>query len=89
MEMFFMAERCEQIKDAVPDWDQLQQPVVIDYLFTKSLLYAQANLDEDEFHVFGKIFDILNRNYLPLISSFTCIPTWTGWLPIFTSGKGV
>ncbi|HAE12718.1 MAG TPA: deoxynucleoside kinase [Chitinophagales bacterium] len=60
MEMFFMAERYEQIKDAVPDWDQLQQPVVIDYLFTKSLLYAQANLDEDEFHVFGKIFDILN-----------------------------
>ena len=46
MEMFFMAERYEQIKDAVPDWDQLQQPVVIDYLFTKSLLYAQANLDE-------------------------------------------
>ncbi|KRP04146.1 MAG: hypothetical protein ABR95_05410 [Sphingobacteriales bacterium BACL12 MAG-120813-bin55] len=59
-EMFFMAERYEQIKDAVPDWEQLEQPVVVDYLFTKSLLYASTNLDADEYALFEKIFGILN-----------------------------
>ena len=59
-EMFFMAERYEQIKDAVPDWDKLERPVVVDYLFTKSLLYASTNLDADEYTLFEKIFGILN-----------------------------
>jgi len=60
MEMFFLAERYEQIKDAVPDWDNLEKPVVIDYLFTKSLLYGESNLDKDEYRLFEKIFSILN-----------------------------
>ncbi len=59
-EMFFMAERYEQIKDAVPDWDNLERPVVVDYLFTKSLLYASTNLDANEYALFEKIFGILN-----------------------------
>ena len=60
MEMFFLAERYEQIKEAVPNWDQLEKPVVIDYLFTKSLLYAASNMDADEYRLFEKIFSILN-----------------------------
>jgi deoxyadenosine/deoxycytidine kinase len=60
MEMFFMAERYEQIKGAIDDWEQLERPVVVDYLFTKSLLYASNNLDDDEYKLFEKIFQILN-----------------------------
>lgn len=60
MEMFFMAERYEQLKSAVEDWDNLEKPVVVDYLFTKSLLYAVNNLDADEYRLFEKIFSILN-----------------------------
>lgn len=60
MEMFFMAERYEQLKVVFNDIELIQDKVVIDYLFTKSLLYAQVNLDETEFTLYRKIFNILN-----------------------------
>lgn len=60
MEMFFMAERYEQLKEELGNWELFRDRVVIDYLFTKSLLYAKANLDEVEYGLYQKIFNILN-----------------------------
>ena len=60
MEMFFMAERYEQLNRDLNEQDIFQQNYVIDYLFNKSLLYARVNLDETEYNLFHKIFNILN-----------------------------
>lgn len=59
-EMFFMAERYEQFKAQIETQLQSTQPIVIDYLFTKSLIFAESNLGETEFLLFKKIFNILN-----------------------------
>lgn len=60
MEMFFMAERYEQLKAELTDDNNHDQTIVIDYLFTKSLLYAKVNLDDAEYGLYQKIFNILN-----------------------------
>jgi deoxyguanosine kinase len=60
MEMFFMAERYEQLNKHFIEQDMFTKHYVIDYLFNKSLLYARVNLDETEYNLFQKIFNILN-----------------------------
>lgn len=60
MEMFFMAERYEQLKAELGNVEIFREKLVMDYLFCKSLLYAKVNLDEMEFSLFQKIFNILN-----------------------------
>lgn len=60
MEMFFLAERYEQLNREMTDTELFNQRYVIDYLFNKSLLYARVNLDDAEFALFQKIFNILN-----------------------------
>ncbi|MBK7109920.1 MAG: deoxynucleoside kinase [Bacteroidetes bacterium] len=60
MEMFFMAERYEQFNNEIEIHLQEDRPIIIDYVFTKSLIFANANLDTTEFNLFKKIFDILN-----------------------------
>ena len=59
-ELFFMAERYHQLQQEMQAPDLFHQQVVMDYLFTKSLLYAKANLDEAEFGLFQRLFDIIN-----------------------------
>ena len=46
MEMFFMAERYEQLNREMNDQELFNERYVIDYLFNKSLLYARVNLDD-------------------------------------------
>ncbi len=60
MEMFFLAERYEQLNREMTDAELFSQRYVIDYVFNKSLLYARVNLDDAEFALFQKIFNILN-----------------------------
>lgn len=60
MEMFFMAERYEQFKNEIEIHLQSDRALIMDYLFTKSLIFAEANLNATEFQLFQKIFNILN-----------------------------
>lgn len=60
MEMFFMAERYEQLNREMNDQELFSERYVIDYLFNKSLLYARVNLDDTEFNLYQKIFNLLN-----------------------------
>jgi deoxyguanosine kinase len=59
-EMFFLAERYEQLKDEIGTTELVDNKIIIDYLFSKSLLYAKVNLDEIEYNLYSKIFNILN-----------------------------
>lgn len=60
LELFFMAERYKQLKEVLAAQDLFTRYTVSDYLFIKSLLFAKMNLQEDEFSLFQKLFDIIN-----------------------------
>jgi len=59
LELFFMAERYKQMKELVHTNDLFQHITVSDYLFTKCLLFARVNLQETEFRLYQKLFDII------------------------------
>jgi len=60
LELFFMAERYKQLKELVHTGDLFQSITVIDYLFTKCLLFAKVNLEEQEFPAIPDFFDIID-----------------------------
>jgi deoxyguanosine kinase len=61
LELFFMAERYKQLKELIHTKDMFQSITVSDYLFTKCLLFAKVNLPEEEFHLYQKLFDIMQQ----------------------------
>jgi deoxyadenosine/deoxycytidine kinase len=60
LELFFMAERYKQLKDLLQTKDMFSSVTISDYLFTKCLLFAKVNLPDTEFHLYQKLFDIIN-----------------------------
>lgn len=59
VELFFMAERFKQLENVLQTRDLFHQVTVSDYFFTKCLLFARANLQEDEFTLYQKLFDVM------------------------------
>ena len=59
LELFFMAERYKQLRELVAQQDIFQTITISDYLFSKCLLYAKVNLNEEEFKLFQRLFDIV------------------------------
>jgi deoxyguanosine kinase len=64
VELFFMAERYKQLKDLLQTKDMFQAVTISDYLFTKCLLFAKVNLQNDEFRLYQKLFEIINPQIL-------------------------
>lgn len=62
LELSFMAERFQQMKTLVAERDMFNDFIVSDYLFVKSLLFANITLDEDENLLYRKLFDIMYPN---------------------------
>ncbi len=60
LELFFMAERYKQLKELLQTKDLFSNITISDYLFTKCLLFAKVNLPDTEFHLYQKLFDIIN-----------------------------
>jgi deoxyadenosine/deoxycytidine kinase len=58
LELFFLAERFKQQQELVKNGDLFQEVIVSDYMFTKCLLFAKANLPEEEFRLYQKMFDV-------------------------------
>jgi deoxyguanosine kinase len=61
LELFFMAERYKQMKELVHTNDLFQHITLSDYLFTKCLLFAKVNLPEQEFRLYQKLFEIIDK----------------------------
>lgn len=64
LELFFMAERYKQLKDLSHTKDLFQSVTVSDYTFTKCLLFAKVNLQQEEFRLYQKLFDIMQPQLL-------------------------
>lgn len=61
-EVFFFLDRLEQLQN-LHRAKQLSQGLnITDYLFNKSLLYAEVNLDKEEYQLFARLFHQLHKN---------------------------
>lgn len=61
LEMSFLAERHQQLSDDLSQLDLFSDFVVADYHIFKSLIFAKVTLTEDEYRLYNKLFDIINR----------------------------
>jgi deoxyadenosine/deoxycytidine kinase len=60
LEMSFLAARFNQLKKQLMEQDLFQQFIVSDYVFAKCMLFSKVNLDEDEYDLYLKLFEIIN-----------------------------
>lgn len=61
LELYFMAERYQQLKvDIGKGRDLFAQPIISDYLFTKSVIFARVTLQTEEYTLYKRLFDIIN-----------------------------
>jgi len=59
VEMFFLSERYHQLNNEVLQQSLFNQNTISDYFLSKSLIFARANLDSDEFDLFFKMYEIM------------------------------
>jgi deoxyguanosine kinase len=64
LELSFLAERYGQLRNLLNEATKSGQPIVSDYLFEKSLIFAGINLDKDEWELYQKFYHII-RETLP------------------------
>lgn len=61
LELFFLAERHQQLKNNLTEQDIFRQFTITDYLFVKSLLFAKINLEEEEYKLYSNLFNIIHQ----------------------------
>ncbi len=61
LEMSFLAARFNQLKRQLLEQDLFNKHIVSDYIFAKCLLFSKVTLDEDEYNLYYKLFDIINQ----------------------------
>ena len=59
LEMSFLAERYQQLKDQLAKQDLFQSLTVSDYFIDKSLIFSKNNLDSDEYKLYSNLFRII------------------------------
>jgi deoxyguanosine kinase len=60
LELSFLAERYQQLKEELSRQDLFKPHLISDYFFLKSLIFAKANLGEDEYALYTRLFHIIN-----------------------------
>ena len=60
LELSFLADRYKQLKEFVAAPDLFAQPIVTDYLFIKSKLFARINLADAEYELFARVFEVMD-----------------------------
>lgn len=60
LELSFLAARYHQLKDELAKQDLFKTFTITDYFINKTLIFAQKNLQADEFALFTKLFYIIN-----------------------------
>jgi len=59
LELSFLAERYQQLKDELSKTDLFKPTIIADYFINKSLIFARKNLQEDEYALYRKMFNII------------------------------
>jgi deoxyadenosine/deoxycytidine kinase len=63
VELFFMTERHKQLQQELSQRDLFQEGIIADYIFFKTLLFAHNNLNQEEYRLFQRLFNILNASF--------------------------
>ena len=61
LEMSFLADRYKQLSGDLAQFDLFKEFIVADYHIFKSLIFAKITLTEDEYRLYRKLFDIIDR----------------------------
>ncbi len=61
LEMSFLADRYQQLTDDLAQFDLFKSFVVSDYYIFKSLIFAQVTLQNDEYALYRKMFDLMYK----------------------------
>jgi deoxyguanosine kinase len=64
LEMSFLADRYQQLKDKLAMQELFSSFTVSDYFIDKSLIFARNNLKVDEFNLYSRLFHIISA-FLP------------------------
>jgi len=64
LELSFLADRFQQLKDKLAVHDLFQPVTIADYFILKSLIFARKTLNKDEFLLYSRLFSII-ENSLP------------------------
>lgn len=59
LELSFLAERYQQLKEASSAIDMFSNLLIADYYLSKSLIFARANLKDDEYQLFARLYHIM------------------------------
>lgn len=62
LEMSFLADRYQQLKDDVISHDLFKSFTIADYFINKSLIFARKTLQNDEYALYSRLFSIINLN---------------------------
>lgn len=62
LEMTFLALRFQQLKDNLANLDLFHDFIISDYYVAKSLIFSRNNLQEDEYDLFARFFNIIFSN---------------------------
>jgi len=60
LELSFLASRFQQLKNELSVTDIFRNLIVSDYFISKSLIFSKATLQEDEFNLYTRLFNIIN-----------------------------
>lgn len=61
LEMSFLADRYQQLSDDLAQFDLFKNCIVSDYYIFKSLIFAQITLQNDEYALYRKMFDLMYK----------------------------
>jgi deoxyguanosine kinase len=62
LEMSFLADRYQQLLDDISQYDLFSDFMVGDYDIYKSLIFAKVTLQQEEFNLYKKLFDIMYKD---------------------------
>jgi len=62
LELSFLADRYQQLKRELAQQDLFTDFTISDYFLNKSLIFARKTLNDDEYHLFITLFNIMNAN---------------------------
>ena len=60
LELSFLAERYQQMKDVLSSGDLFHDFIIADYFIAKSLVFAKKTLQQDEFSLYSRLYKIIN-----------------------------
>lgn len=62
LELSFLSERYQQLITELTNQELFRDFTISDYFLNKSVIFARKTLNEDEFQLFYKLFNIMNAN---------------------------